>query len=592
MKRFGIEEKYKWDLSSYYKSEEEYLAEVKKLKQDILGIKAFETKLKTSDAVYDCFMFEEQISKRLERAYVYAELKVREDKSISKFQEQLDMIETVVNEYEEMSAFVKVEVSKLSENFITELAKEPRFKNYREHFRHHLRSRKHILSMAEEKILSAVDTFTGSQGDIQGRFEDVDLKFPKVKDSKGKLHELNSSTYTQLMSSADGVLRKNTYIEYHKVFGNFNNFLSANYIASVKETSALTRIRKHDSCLQAALFSEEITPAVYDMLIKKVHENIPLMHKYFEIKRKKLGLKKAAIHDILFAPIVKEDHKNIDYEDAFKLVKEALAPLGEEYAKIIDIAWKERWVDVYPSEGKDSGAFSCGSYGSNPVILMNYTGELNSVFALAHELGHSIHSYFTNKNQPYELSGYAIFVAEVASTVNEMLLLRHLLKMAKTEAEKEVFYDMLLRMIRTTVFRQTMFAEFEQFTHEVIDRKEPLSKDILNKKYEELNKVYYGKDISIPDVGKYEWSRIPHFFMSFYVYKYATGLISALSLSEMIINEPEKVEGYIKFLSGGTSTSPLELMRIAGIDLEKEESFDRAFKFVSDIIEKWEKKNG
>lgn len=580
-KRSEIEEKDKWDLSGYFKDDAEFLNEFNYLKTQTDFLAGYRGKLKDEKTILECLEKDQEISKRLEVLYVYAVLKTREDAGNSLYQERQTQVGTLVSQFSTKSAFVSVEIKKNPNSLLKKLGENSQFKNY---FKDILRNKKHILSEKEERILSMSSDMASGFSDNFDLFNDADLKFPKVYDSNRKSHELNHSNYMQLMQSRDRTLRKNTLKALNGAYGKFNNFLSSNYISEIKSNVFYARASRYKNCLDKSIFLEEADRRVYDKLIACVNENLDVIYNYYDLKKKSQNLPNFAIYD-QFAP-EKEVEKKYSFDEAFEIVKEATKPLGEEYSKILGLAKAERWIDKYPNKNKDSGAFSWGAYGKNPVLLLNFVGNTQSLFTLAHELGHSMHTYFSNKSQNYDQAGYKIFVAEVASIVNEMLLLKYLQKNAKTSEEKIYYFDHFLSEFKSTVFRQTMFSEFEQFAHETFENSLPISAEVLNNFYYDLNKKYFGKNVKLIPEIKYEWSRIPHFYNAFYVYKYAIGMISAIYLVDEII--PKEPERYIKFLSSGSTKPPIELLFDAGANLRSKEPFQKAFDQARKFIKQWE----
>ena len=598
MKRSEIEEKYKWDLQNYAKSEKDFFARMKQIEKRINFVKKFEGKLTikkgdtllANDAkIRELLDFTRDFSIEFSLLATYAHLRLSEDIALTSANEMCEYVSNVSTKYGVNASFVDVELSTLSDAELLRLSKKPEFKNDARFFELLIREKAHILSYKEEKLISSLGEFLGGFSDSYDKFEDADLKFLDIEDSHGKKYPFSQAKYSLYTESDDRTLRKNAFKEINGRHGAFINFLATNYINDVKETCAFAKIRGFKSALSRAIYSEEASEKVYNMLIKKVNENIPIMERYFEVKRKRLNLKDFAVYDS-YAPIVASIKKSYTYEEAFEIIIKALKPLGKNYTALLERAKNERWVDVYKNDNKDSGAFSTGAYGANPVVLMNFEGDVNSVFTLAHELGHALHTYHSEKNQPYETSDYVIFVAEVASNVNEMFLLNYFLKNAKSSEEKLYFYDQFMRQVKASIFRQTMFSEFEEKVHALCEKGESLTAEKLCKIYEKLNKTYHGKACKqIPEM-KYEWARIPHFYRSFYVYKYATGLMSAIEIVNNILNgKKENVKNYIDFLSAGSKTNPIDILKIAGVDLEKEKTFDDIFEYISNFLAGMEK---
>ncbi|MDD4110807.1 MAG: oligoendopeptidase F [Clostridia bacterium] len=581
-KRSEIEEKYKWDLSGYFKSDEDFKKEFDNLKLQTHKLDSFRGKLNNEKIILECLKKQEELELRFEVLYVYASLKTREDATNSFYQERLTQVSSIINDFNTSISFIEVEIKKLSN---AELKRLQNNSNYPNFFKQIWRNKKHILSEKEEKILSMSGEMASGFSHNFDVFDDADLKFPFVKDKNGKKKELNHSVYMEYMQSADRTLRKNTFKALNGEYGKFNNFLASNYISNIKKDVFYSRVSKYKSCLDASIYLEEASRKVYDKLIKKVNDNVTVLAEYFEVKRKSQGLKDFYIYDQ--SAREKSINKKYSFEEAIEIIKKAVAPLGKEYVGLIDKAVKERWIDIYPNENKDSGAFSWGAYRKNPIVLTNFIGDTHSIFTLAHELGHSMHSYYSQKNNICDQSGYTIFVAEVASIVNEMLLLNYLAGNTKNDEEKIYYYDYFLSEFNGCVFRQAMLSEFEQFAYETFEKGEPISTKVLNDYYYKLNQKYAGKKVKLEEEVKYGWSRVPHFYRAFYVYKYALGMISALYIVDNIISkEPER---YINFLKSGSRKPPIELLKDAGVDLNKDETYNKAFKSVTETIEKWDK---
>lgn len=581
-KRSQIEEQFKWDLTGYFKNDDEFKKEFDFLSSKTHYLDKYKGKLNNEQTILQCLKESQEMDLRLEVLAVYASLKTREDSANAFYQERATQVGSLLSEFSTQTSFVTVEIKKNPNKLLQKLKDESQFKNY---FKSILRNKKHILSEKEERILSMSGDMAGGFSDNFDLFDDADLKFPSVSDSFGKKHKLNHSSYMELMQSQDRTLRKNTLKKFNGQYGKFNNFLGSNYISNIKADVFYARASKYKNCLDKSIYLEEASRSVYNTLIKSVNENLPVFYEYFDVKRISQGLDEFAIYD----QYVKEKgiKKKYTFAQAIEIIKNATAPLGKFYSSLIDKAVSERWIDIYPNENKDSGAFSWGAYGKNPVLLTNFIGDSNSMFTLAHELGHSMHSYFSNTNLGPDQAPYTIFVAEVASTVNEMLLLKYLLNNSKNNHEKIYYYDYFLSEFKSTVFRQTMFSEFEQFAHETFENGKPISSQILNEYYLNLNKKYFGKNVKLIPEIKFEWSRIPHFYREFYVYKYAIGMISAIYLVEKIIpNNPQK---YINFLKSGSTKPPVELLFDAGVDLNNKETFNFAFNCVKNMIENWKK---
>lgn len=587
--RSQIQEKYKWDLTEYCPNLEKWEEEYNFVKDNYKKLEKYEGKLNNKETIKEFLNEEKEIGDILSRLYVFSSLKTKEDATNTKYQDLLQRISILSTEISSATSFVSVEFANLSDEMLEELSNDLDLKDYDLFFKDIIKTKKHTLSKPEEKLLSLMGDFADGFSENFDMFENADVKFEDVTNSKGEKLPLNQSTYSVYFQSEDRELRRTAIKNMNKAYGDLNYTLASNYINQVKIDCFSAKVRKHKSSLEQSLFGEEVSRDVYKTLIKSVCKNLPKFYKYYDLKRKLLKLDKIANYDMA-APTNQKFDLNYSYEQGLEIVKKACSPLGDDYIKLLDKSKEERWTDVMPNKGKDSGAFSWGCYDCHPVVLLNWTNTTDDVFTLAHELGHAMHTYHSNKAQPRQKAGYEIFVAEVASTVNEMLLCRYLLQNAKCDEEKMFCYDHILKMFRTTILRQTMFAEFEDYAHETYEQGIPLSAELLNDYYFKLNEKYFGDNVELLPEMKYEWSRIPHFYNSFYVYKYATGLISAIIISEKLFNKENNArENYIKFLSSGSIKPPVELLKIAGVNLEKEETFDLVFDIMQNYLTEYEK---
>ncbi len=587
MKRNQVADKYKWDLSGYCSDDEEFYERLSKLENKKNLFKKFEGKLDQDEILLDALDLESKISQELEILGCYAYSRHNENIADEKGQKMKDATIRVNTLFSVATAFITPEVSKFSDEKLQTLQKCPKFFHHKLYFHDIIKQKPHILEANEEVLISGMGEFLGGFSHSFDAFSDVDLKFDDVYDSKGKAHKLDQAKLSLYTNSKDQILRKNAMKNINRAFGNFSNFLAQNYLASVKADCYFSKVRKYSSSLASELYEEEISEEVYKNLIASVKSNIKFLYDFFEIKKNKLKLKKFSIFD-QFAPIGRSLNKKYSYEEAFDLLKQSTKVLGEKYEQIVEKAFNQNWVDVFPNVGKASGAYSSGAYRKNPVILMNFVGDFRSVETLAHEMGHSVHSYLSEQSQIFEEADYSIFVAEVASTVNEMLLNFYMLNKLSSSAEKLALLDNMFQNVKSTIFRQTMFAEFEDWVHAQIQDGNSLSTKMLCDKYYSLNKFYFGNKVALIDEIRYEWARIPHFYSSYYVYKYATGLISALNIVSRILNgERDAVEKYIKFLSAGCSKPPIEILKDAGCDLENPATFDEVFKFLKSLLEEY-----
>jgi len=482
-------------------------------------------------------------------------------------------------------AFEEPELLAIDEPKLREWLELPQLKLYQRFFDELLRQKPHIRNKDEEEMLALAGEVCGAPRSIFGMFNNADLHFPTVCDEKGEMVEITHGNYTHLMESPSREVRQQTFEKLYATYGAWRNSLAAMLAANVKKDIFAARVRRFDSALAAALFAEDIPAAVYDNLLAGVRAHLPLFYRYLELRRQALGLDQLHLYDI-YTPLAKARPKAIPYQEAVELVLQALQPLGEDYVNTAKRAFSEGWVDVAENRGKTSGAYSSGVWGSKPFILLNWQDNLNSVFTLAHELGHSMHSWYSHQNQPYIYGDYEIFVAEVASTVNENLLLRYLLNKEEDPAQRLLLVNHYLDDFRGTVFRQTMFAEFEKIIHAAAEAGEALSCKYFQDVYYQLNLDYFGPDMAVDRAIDMEWSRIPHFYRAFYVYKYATGMSAATALAQGILSgDAQKVRNYIGFLSGGCSQSPLELLRGAGVDMEDPNTLNSAMQVFADMLD-------
>ena len=588
LKRNEVNENLKWKLTDIFKSEEEFdrlLSEVEKK----IDFSAYEGKLGDEDKLFECFKKMDEVEEILEKLDVYAYMKKDLDTRDSSAVGALSRAENVVVKYSSNISFVMPEITSLDEEKLKKIIADPKFKDYDYALRRILEGKKHVLSKECENLLAMGGQVFGGFHDIFSMIDNADMPFPEIE-VDGKKVTVSHGMYGVLLQSDDREVREKAFKAYYKAYISLINTIAATYIGSVNKDVYFSRVRKYASCLEGALSGEDVQKEVYDNLLESTHEALPLLHRYVKDRKKIFGYDELHMWDI-YAPLVENADIKLEYEDAFKLVKEGLAPLGEDYGKLLQSAHDDGWIDVEETEGKRSGAYSICVYGlKHPYVLLNYQKSTHEVFTIAHELGHAMHSYKSNAAQPKSKADYKIFVAEVASTVNEVLLLKYLLKTTKDVKLKTYLLSYYLDMIRTTLFRQTMFAEFEYIAHTAAEKGEPLTKDMLCGKYLELNKAYYGEDIVSDSEISYEWARIPHFYTAFYVYKYATGIISAISIAERIYSEGEAaVKDYFKFLSSGGSDSPVELVKLAGVDLTKKDAYVSAVKSFENALNEFEK---
>lgn len=584
MLRNEVAEKYKWDLSSIIENDERWEELFIQVSNDYKSFENFKGKLNNPDTIYDCFVKETEISKIISKLYVYARMKLDEDANVSQYQALVERIEMLNVKISVEMSFIMPEISSCDTDFLQNLLKDKKFNDYDYMIKEIIRNKPHILSENEEKILSEVSSFSDGFHDAFNMFDNADITFADVIDKDGKTIAMSHGQYGNILQSGDRNEREQAFKSMFNAFKSMNNTLTQLYNGNVKANVFYAKVRGFDSALEKAVFGENVHREVYEKLVKNVDRALPIMHDYIALRKKILGYAELHCWD-LHTPIVEGQSFKLEYTDACKLVKTALTPLGDEYAELLDKAFNDRWIDVYETKGKRSGAYSWGCYTSHPYVLLNYQPVTNEVFTIAHELGHAMHSYYSNLTQPYSKAGYEIFVAEVASTVNEVLLLKYLMANCDVEMRKYLL-SYYLDMFRTTLFRQTQFAKFEQIAHEMSESDIPLTADLLNDTYYKLNVEFYGDSLVHDELIKYEWSRIPHFYRSFYVYKYATGLTSAVTIANAIFNgEKDAVVNYKKFLSLGGSMPPEEILKVAGVDLQSDNPYAVCMKEFKNTLE-------
>ncbi|MCD8381877.1 MAG: oligoendopeptidase F [Clostridiales bacterium] len=531
----------------------------------------------------------DEISLACRDLFSYASRKRDEDTRVSRYQEMYTQVMGVMVEIDRAGAWEDNEILSIPEDTLEDFyAREPALGTYRRKLARIRSRRGHILSPAEESLLAGAKAVTDGPGDIYATLNNADLRFPDAADSQGTLHSVTHGTFIPLMYSQDRTLRRNAYESLYGVYGQFRNTCAAVLSAQMKQLLFSAQARRYSSPLAAALDRTEVPETVYRNLISTVRANLPRLHRYTALRKKLLGVEELHFYDI-YTPIVGDADTTVPYEEAQKLVLEGLAPLGEEYQAMLREGFRNRWIDVYENVGKRSGGYSSSST-AHPFVLLNYHGTLSDVFTLAHEMGHSLHTYLSQTHQPTAYQPYVIFVAEVASTCNEALLMEHLLGKTTDRRERAYLINHFLEQFRTTLYRQTMFAEFELTISEMAQRGEGLTADALCALYRRLNEDYYGPDVVADDRIALEWARIPHFYYNFYVYQYATGYAAAIALSQRILKEgAPAVRDYLNFLSGGSSADPITLLRGAGVDMATPQPIEQALELFGSLIDEMER---
>ncbi|HEX9060932.1 MAG TPA: oligoendopeptidase F [Clostridia bacterium] len=590
-KREEIEERYKWKLEDIYSDNTKWEADYNKVKELSSLVKSFKGTLSNSDEVIlKCFSSRDELLSLTDRVFVYARMRQDENNSNPVYQSFAGRAFALSSEVLAAISFIEPELLTIPEEKLKDfISKNDGLKIYSQYFNEILRQKKHTLSEREEEILAMSSEVAHVPSDVFKMLNNADIKFPFIRDENGEEVEVTKGRYVKLMESKDRRVRKDAFTALYSSYGKSINTLASCLTGNVKKNCFIKKVRGYNSCLEASLDADNVSATVYDSLIDTINKNIHLLHRYLRLRKKVLKLDELHMYD-LYVPIVNEPPKAITYSDAVKMVKEGLLPLGEEYGKCLSEGLDSGWVDVFENEGKTSGAYSWGSFLTHPYVLLNYQGTINDAFTIAHEMGHALHSYYTNKTQPYIYSEYKIFVAEVASNVNEALLMRHLLKTSESPQEKAYILNHYLEEFRGSVYRQVMFAEFEKEIHMRTEKGESLNASSLNEIYKKLNSKYFGSEVVIDDEIAAEWSRIPHFYTSFYVYKYATGLSAASSIANSILNEgTPAVERYKNFLKSGSSDYPLELLKKTGVDLTTPKPVEDALLMFEQAIDQLEK---
>ncbi|WP_346045346.1 oligoendopeptidase F [Paraclostridium tenue] len=588
--RASIEDKFKWDIDNMYKTPEAIKEDIKKIDMFISELKSYKGKLADSkENLYKVLNDSEKASRILQNLYVYTHMKQHEDTRKNENQANATKTEMLSTELAMATSYLVPEIIAMDENKLQEYLKDEKLSFYKKYIDEILREKPHTLTEKEEEILAAASDLSGVAENVYEMFSFADLKFPEIKGEDGETIRITHGNFSSLLKSKDPRVRKDAFEAVYSTYDEYKNTFASTLYGGIKSEIFYAKMRNYKSAIESSLFQDDISVDVYNNLIDAVDESLDTLNKYIDIRKKYLNLEKMHMYD-LYVPITSNFDMKITYEQAQEIILKALKPLGEEYLSIVKKAFSERWIDVYENEGKQGGAYSWGSYDSSPYILMSYKDDLNSLFTLIHELGHSMHSYYSRTNQEYLYSSYKIFVAEVASTLNELLLVHYLLENSTSKDEKIYLLNYYLEQFRTTVYRQTMFAEFEKITHERVEAKEPLTAKEFTDIYYELNEKYYGKSCIVDEQIGLEWARIPHFYSNFYVYKYATGFSAASALSEKILNEGESaVEKYLNFLKSGGSEYPLNQLRAAGVDMEKKESIEKALGVFKELVEELER---
>ncbi|MDD2619600.1 MAG: oligoendopeptidase F [Syntrophomonadaceae bacterium] len=585
-KREEIATEYKWKLEDIYSNEDLWESDFQSVKCSVKEVEKYQGRLGDSAAeLLGVLRLSDELGLTIEKLYVYSRMRRDEDNAKSHYQSLFDRIEGLSIQVGSSTSYIIPEITGLPEERIKEfLSANKDLQIYQHFFDELMRQKEHILSREEERILAMSADLSLASKSIFGMLNNADIKFPIIKDEEGNDIELTKGRYGRFMESSNRQVRMDTFKALYSSYGKLKNTLATTLSSSVKNDIFYARVRKYPSALQASLDQDNVSQDVYEQLIKSVHNNMEYMYRYMKLRKRMLKLDELHMYDI-YTPLVTEYKMNIPYEQAKELVIRGLQPLGKEYVGKLSEGMNSGWIDVYENEGKTSGAYSWGSYKTHPYVLLNYDNKLDDVFTLAHEMGHSMHSYYSNKNQPSIYAQYSIFLAEVASTVNESLLIDHMLNNCTDKQEKMFLINHYLEQFRGTVYRQTMFAEFEKIIHEQVENGGALTPENLSKIYRELNIQYYGPEVILDEEIDMEWARIPHFYSAFYVYKYATGFSAATAIKQQILEEGQPaVDRYLEFLKAGSSDYPLNVLKKAGVDLASPEPVNKALQYFGKLL--------
>ncbi len=568
-KREALSPEYKWRLEDIYESNEEWEKDVQKVKEMLKEIISFKGTLGSeSKNLFQCLHLQDELLSIHDKVIVYARMRRDENNADSFYQSLTEKAFSLNTEVSSALSFITPEIISVPEEKLKKyLDTNHDLSLYRTFLNELIRQKKHILSEREEEILALSADIARNPKNVFTMFNNADIKFPTIRDENGEETELTKGRYIRFLRSPQQDVRKQAFESLHQTYASMKNTLGATLTGNMKKDRFYSLLRKYSSSMESSLDQDHVPVTVYDNLIQTISENLHHLQKYLKLRKKALNLSELHMYD-LYCPIVPETSKVIPYEDAVTMVKQGLRPLGKQYLEDLDNGMSSGWIDIYENEGKTGGAYSWGAYLTHPYVLLNYQETLNDVFTLAHEMGHALHSYYTNLTQPYVYSGYSIFVAEVASTVNESLLMHYLLQKTEKKEDKAYLLNHYLEEFRGTLFRQVMFAEFEKTAHQMIGSGESLTPEDLCSMYKKLNAKYFGNEVIIDELIEMEWARIPHFYTSFYVYKYATGFSAAVSIANQILREGHSaVNRYLDFLRSGSSDYPLELLKKAGVDL-------------------------
>lgn len=589
MKRSEVEERLKWDTSSIYTDDEGFYKDIEEVKNLVARLKEFKGKL-TSDleTFKEYLKLNEEFERKMEKAYVYSSLRNDEDTTVSKYQEMSQVAEnTYVYAASELS-FISPEILSTDEKIINSYLEDEEISYLKHYFEDMFRAKDHVLDEKSEAILAAFGKLKNNPQNTYMIFNNADLSFPSVK-KDGEEIKITNANFVTLQEDPNRDFRREVYEKYYETYRQYSNTLASTIDGEFTAHNVEAKLRGYKSAREMSLSANNIPEEIYDNLLEVIHDNADIHRDYTTLRKEYLGVDDLGFHDI-YVPLVEDYDRQIEFDEAKEIVLEAIKPLGEEYVKVAREGFEKRWFDVMPNEGKRSGAYSSGSYDTQPFILLNHTNSINDIFTIVHELGHSMHSYYTRREQPYYYGSYSIFLAEIASTTNELLLLDYMLEHSQSEVETKYLLNYFVNQFKSTVFRQTMFAEFEHKVNKLVENAEPIPAERVHAIYKELNEDLFGKDIEVDDYIAAEWARIPHFYMFYYVFQYATGFMSAVALSQKILHGTDADrEAYLGFLKAGESEYPIEVLKKAGVDMTNktamESAMDVARKAMKDLRE-------
>ena len=590
MNREDIDVRYTWDLSKIFSGNDKFNESFDTVSESISKFSSYkDDMLKDADSLYNTLEEYYNISRGIDKLYSYVNLLFDTDTSNNSNQELKGKVSNLYSKFISVSYFVGVNILKLDEEKINKFIKDnSNLEKYRKLLMDELRYKKYTLSDSEEQLLSKLSKTLGNNYDTYELFKDCDMEFGSIRDEEGNIVKVDNSNYSLYIESKDRRVRKEVFDVLYETYKRYKNTFASLIYNNINEEVSISKIRGYNSAIESSLYHDEVNLEVYDNLIDSVNTGLSILYKYYDMKKKILGLDELHLYDI-YVSMVDDYNVSYKFDDAVKIVRDALSVLGNEYIKIYDNGIKDRWIDVYPTYSKRTGGYSSGSYDTYPYVLLNYQDKYGDMSTLAHEMGHSIHSYYTRSNNLYMYGDYSIFVAEVASTVNELLLSKYMIKNSNDKKEKLYILNKLMELFRATIYRQTMFAEFEKDIYNEVEKDNVLTAELLSNKYYELNKKYFGSNVVVDDEIRYEWERIPHFYYNFYVYKYATGLSCACKIVDNILSgKANAVENYISFLKCGRTKNPIESLLVAGVDVTKKEVVLSAIKMFSDTIDEFE----